>query len=125
MEQAARLSIRVVVVTTTLSSLALLITALLTTPDALGPFGITLWFMGLVIALAGILTLLFYYLGRLRYHRRERSQIFRGALRYGSLSAIWLTALISLNSLRQLGVKDIVLVSLLVSLIEFYLRRSA
>ncbi len=117
-----RSGIRITLSVTLVSLASILVVATLTTPDRLGPFGITLWFSGLLIALGGSLTLFLYQL-RKRFSRQDRALVFSRALRHGILISTWITSLVALNSLRQLGLKDIVLVTLLVVLIEFYLRR--
>ena len=123
MEFTARLGLRITWLSVLIIGFGLLAATLTTTPDKVGPFGITLWFVGFLAVLGGVLTIGLYYFLRLFRRRASKEAIFVLALRRGVLISIWLTALIALNSLRQLGLKDIVLISLLVVLIEFYLRR--
>ena len=117
-----RSGIRITLTVTFLSLASILAVAALTTPDRLGPFGITLWFGGFLLALGGFLTLILYQL-RKGFSRGDRAVVFSRALRHGILTSTWISSLVALNSLRQLGLKDIVLVTLLVVLIEFYMRR--
>ncbi|MBI4100996.1 hypothetical protein HY441_00800 [Candidatus Microgenomates bacterium] len=119
----AKRGLRTTLLITIVLIAALLVSTLATNPDRLGPFGITLWFVGLLFALGGILTIVFYHLKRM-FVREDKALVFTHALRQGILAATWLTALIALNSLRSLSLKDIVLVTILVALIEFYLRRA-
>jgi len=93
-----------------------------TTPDSLGPFGITLWFVGLLAAFGGISTLVLYYLKRSLSHQ-DKQLVFTSSLRQGVLLSILICGMFALASLHQLDIKDIVLISSLVILIEFYLRR--
>ena len=115
-------SLRIVAVVTVLVLVVLLISLLSTTPDRLGPFGITLWFVGVLIALGGVLTLMLYSIRR-NLSARDHDVLFTTSLRQGVLISTWASGLFALSSLHQLDLKDIVLVSLLVVLIEFYLRR--
>lgn len=104
------------------SMVALVALAATRTPAELGPFGITIWFVLFLTALGSLLTLTIHQIKRVL--GKKSNQLFTNSLRQGVLMGIWLTALIALNSLRQLGVKDIVLVSILVVLIDFYLRKA-
>lgn len=124
MALALRLDLKITLIFTIVSVLVLLLTTLTTTPDQLGPFGITVWFITFLIMLAGLLTFIFYSLKRSRDSQVPLEAKFVTSLRYGVLVSTWVTALVALNSLHQLGLKDIVLVSILVGLIEFYLRRT-
>ncbi len=123
MQPGLRYGSRVLGLTTLATAVGLLITTTLTTPDKLGPFGITLWFTGLLICLGGLLSLLIYRTGRLFSKKAVPSLQLTEAMRRGFLTATWLVALVALNSLRQLGVKDIVLITVLVLVINFYLKR--
>lgn len=124
MALALGLDLKITLIFTIVSGLILLLATLTTTPDQLGPFGITLWFILFLIMLGGLLTFIIYWFKRLGNNQQPPEAKFVTALRYGILSSTWITALVALNSLRQLGLKDIVLVSILVGLIEFYLRRT-
>lgn len=123
MRLTARLGLKTTLTLATGLAVALLLTAALAAPDDLGPFGITLWFIGFLFASGGFLAVGLYELRHLIHRRQPREMIFATSLRQGLLVGAWLTALIGLNSLRQLGLKDIVLVSVLIGLIEFYLRK--
>ena len=103
--------------------LGLLLSASLVTPDRMGPFWITVWFVGLLIALSGGFSLLFYWWKRLWHKSAEADAQFGQSLRQAVVFSTWLTALIALNSLRQLGFKDLLLVTILVLVIDFYLKR--
>ena len=97
----------------------------LVSPARLGPFGITLWFVLLAVGLAGVFsTLLFYlYKSKVAEEGTDKTTTTATALRHGVLAALWVVLLLALNSLRQLGVWDIVLVSVLLTLIEVYIRK--
>ena len=112
--------IRVQVLVTIGLLLALVSSWFVTNPDQLGPFGITVWFVGLFVTLANLLSLLLYYLRRIG---RKIKPGVATSLRQGILISLWLTSLLALNSLGQLSGRDVVLISLLVVLVEFYMRR--
>ncbi len=103
-------------------TILLMIPMLTTTPDKLGPFGITLWFSGLLFALGGWFTLGLYGISRLIHPERALEHLSEN-LRHGILIGTWITALVALHSLHQLGLKDIILISVLVAAVEFYFRR--
>jgi hypothetical protein len=107
---------KLVLTVTICLAVALVISLFVTNPTRLGPFGITTWFLCVLTVVSGLATLV---LDRLRPRRG-----FSVNLRHGVLGATWLTALFALSSLGQIGVKDVVLVSVLVVLIEFYLSRA-
>lgn len=89
------------------------------TPDKLGPFGITLWFLAALASLWSIVAgVVYFFLWWL-----NRPQARKTSLQAGGLVSGYVIALLALNSLRQLDLKDIVLVSLLVLLAGFYLRK--
>ncbi|MEX0749153.1 MAG: hypothetical protein WD467_01280 [Candidatus Saccharimonadales bacterium] len=96
----------------------LLMSLFLTNPDSLGPFGLTAWFSALLVAFTGLLML-----GLLRW-RYERSRAgFLLALRRSFLASLWVVALLALSSLRQLSIRDIILLTVLGVLIDFYMQR--
>lgn len=104
-----------------LASIAILaglsISMLLVKPQELGPFGITVWFSVLLVAITGFITL---WLWRRYDDTREG---FLLALRRGFVISVWVVALLALNSLRQLDIRDIILIIILGLLVDFYWRR--
>lgn len=95
---------------------------IVTNPLRLGPLGVTLWFVVLYLALSALVTLGLYAVkaflhlhatdaGRLRYSRRQ-----------GLLIAGWLTGMLALSSLHQLGLLDAILLALLLVIVEVYVR---
>lgn len=99
--------------------LALGVSMVLTTPNELGPFGLTIWFVAFLIGLVSVLTLGFYRLGKGRGSRAG----FMRALRRGFLAGIWITGILALSSLRQLSLRDIILLTVLVLAVDFYMQR--
>ncbi len=117
----SKVNISRIVFLMTLGLIGLLVLSwFVTTPAQIGPFGITIWFICLYFALSGVIALVVY---RFDKNLHGKPDTFSKALGRGLLIGLWLTALIGLNSLRQLGLKDVILISLLVVLIEFYMRR--
>lgn len=105
---------------------ALAVSIIATAPGDLGPFGLTVWFCALLIGLANAITLMLYKLRRRRAASRgspTRKSDFALALRRGSLAAIWVTGIVALSSLRQLAAGDIILLTVFVLAVEFYMRR--
>lgn len=104
------------------ASLALLaglaVSTFMISPQDLGPFGITIWFGILLLAVTGLVTL---WLWRRRYGLSPEGLWL--ALRRGFLISVWIVALLALNSLRQLSIRDIILIIVLGVLVDFYLRR--
>lgn len=95
---------------------------LATNPTAVGPVGVTLWFVGVLIALQTSLTLGLYLINFHKHQTqgpiRRLSVVWRQAL----LAALGLTIFLALSSLRQLGPRDVVLISAVLVLVEFYFR---
>jgi len=99
-----------------ISFIALMSVMLWVGPSDLGPFGITAWFVGLGIFLTSSVTLM------LHIYSRKRMPIWLH-LRRASIISIMATAIIALNSLRQLTIGDIILLVVLGVVINFYMRR--
>lgn len=110
--------IRVMKVSSAIVAAGLLVSVFVTSPNELGPFGITTWFILLLYVLASILTLVIY-----RAKKDFTSQGFAQAIRKGFLLGIWITALLALAGLRQLTIRDIILLTVLVIVVDFYMRR--
>jgi hypothetical protein len=104
------------------SALALLVSLLVTSPQAIGPVGVTLWFvvlytfMAAVAALAGYAAKTF-----LRLHATDAARL-RYSWRQGMLVGGWLTALLAFSSLHQLNLLDAILLALLLGIVEVYVR---
>jgi hypothetical protein len=100
--------------------LAFTLSLFITAPDRLGPFGITAWFGILALSLMFVLSLI-----RLAIEKALNRKIrYTPRLLYKSaLPAVYMTCLLALSSLRQLQIRDIVLLTILILLIEFYRRK--
>lgn len=108
---------------TVLIGIVLLISVFISNPDQLGPFGITLWFVALWLFFSGVFGLVRLGIGNILGFKQKKAR--KISFRQGALISVWLTSLLAFKSLGQLGVKDIVLVTLLVVLVEFYVRRAS
>lgn len=98
-------------------TLALVTAMVVTAPDKLGPFGITVWFLGLCAVLIGTGLLLQQWLST------KPQDKFWTHLRRSVLLAVLFTATLALSSLRQLSGRDIILLVILGLVINFYMRR--
>lgn len=95
-----------------------LLVALIASPTAIGPIGVTGWFLVLLVGLASAWSLVFYLLARFATKSAPDS---RAAWRRGLFVGGYITVLLALSSLQQLNVRDALLLGLLLGLIEFYL----
>ena len=91
------------------------------TPQALGPLGVTAWFLLLLAGLTGLLILAAYAAGvKLQPKRTSRQQV-TDAVRRGLFVGGYSTIIFALSSLQQLNLRDGLLLLLLVVLAEFYM----
>jgi hypothetical protein len=105
-----------------LAAAGLVMSLTLTSPLALGPVGVTGWFIWLFMGLSGMAALGLYALkSYLRLHATNVSRL-RYAWRQGLLISAWVVGLLALSSLRQLGLLDAILLGILLLIIEVYMR---
>lgn len=123
MRKLSEFTLHSVVGVTALIGIFLGVSLFISNPDQLGPFGITVWFVGLWVFLSGLFGLVRLGIGRILRFKQKKSRAI--SFRQGALVAAWAVSLLAFQSLGQLGAKDIVLVSLLVLLVEFYVRRAS
>lgn len=93
-----------------------------TSPARLGAYGVTAWFIALMGALSGAISLALYFVKSRAGHFDSRRTQLVYAWRQGVLLGGGITVLLALSSLRQLDLRDVVLISILLALIEFYSR---
>ncbi len=93
------------------------------TPKELGPALVTFWFIGILIGMSSIITLID-YLWKLRSeeNRNEPRKILLASIRTGFLLGFTVTLLLALSTLKSLSIRDIILFVLTVLLIELYFR---
>ncbi len=111
-----------ILIITGAAALALAVLAMLvTTPFSLGPLGVTGWFLLILIGFTGVGALIAYVLAK-RFSRSNTKPavLAVAASRRGILIGGYITIIVALSSLRQLNLRDVVLLVLLLGLIEFY-----
>jgi hypothetical protein len=107
---------------TTGAGVALIVSLLVTNPVSIGPVGVTVWFIVLLGEAAAAATLVLYGVKTyLHLHATEALRL-RYSWRQGWLIGGWATSLLALNSLQQLGIKDAILLGLLLLIVEVYVR---
>lgn len=93
-----------------------------TSPSRLGPFGVTVWFLAFWGAISGIMALLLYVAKSRVFSDTLPAERLAASYRQGLLVAGAGTTLLALSSLRQLSLRDGILVVILCALIEVYFR---
>jgi hypothetical protein len=111
-----------IVVTSVVSALGVGWALVSTSPSSIGPVGVTIWFVGVVLALTGTVSLLSFVVRLKLNPMGVRNAQLSDSLRQGFLVATSFSVLLGLQSLRQLSWKDLLLILILVTLIEFYFR---
>jgi hypothetical protein len=107
---------------TALAGGGLVLSLVATNPAAIGPLGVTLWFLALFTALSGILSLVL-YTGKTYLHLHTSThQRLRYSSRQAMLIAGWATALLALASLQQFNIRDGLLLGLILVVVELYMR---
>lgn len=92
-----------------------------TNPRTIGPTGVTMWFVGLGVALTHAITLGLYWIKR-RVTKQTDAARLENSWRQGLLLGGALTSILALSSLRQLQSRDAILIAIFVAVVEFYLR---
>jgi hypothetical protein len=111
-------------VTTCLLSFAVVVSLmLLTTPAALGPAGVTLWFLLVYTAIASLIMLLILGVSRQKVADISRAK-FVNAVKAAVVPAGAITILLGMSSLGSLGMTDLLLVLGAAGIIELYLYTS-
>ena len=103
-------------------SVAAIRTPSVTNPVTIGPAGVTTWFVVLLFSMASILTLVFYTIKTFLHVHASGASRLRYSWRQGLLISVWITAMICLSSLSQLGMLDAILLALLLVIAEVYVR---
>jgi hypothetical protein len=115
-------SISLIIIGTAITGVLLVLATLVTTPTALGATGVTLWFLDLLVALGGAMTLVLYVSKSYLHLHATSAQRLRYSWRQGLLVGGWVTFILALSSLGQLAPKDAVLIGVLLLLFEVYMR---
>lgn len=95
---------------------------ILTNPVSIGPIGVTVWFLGLLLTLAGGIARTTYLVKSRLAPEETKSSRLSVAWRQGLLISTAITTCLALSSLRQLSLRDVILVLALTALVEFYFR---
>src|SRR6266567_2125853 len=93
-----------------------------TNPTAIGPVGVTIWFVVLFANMAALTTLALYTAKTFMHVHATGVTRLRYSGRQGVLLSGWGTGLLALSSLRQLGLLDAILLGLLLVIVEIYVR---
>jgi hypothetical protein len=107
---------------TALASGGLVLSLIATNPAAIGPLGVTLWFLAILTALTGLLTLILYGAKTYLHWHATSHQRLRYSFRQALLIGGWATALLALASLQQLNLRDALLFALILVVVELYMR---
>ena len=102
------------------TALAILLMAA-ATPATIGPLGVTAWFLLAFIAISSIFALAAYLIGLKVQPKRASDLRVKESLRRGVMVGGSITVILGLSSLRQLNLRDVLLLLLLLALVEFYL----
>ena len=110
---------------TVVSGVIVVVSVLATNPVKIGPVGVTLWFVALLGFLQGAMSL-----GLIAFKKRffpvmNEHKLVTSSWRQGLLTGGAMTMFAALSSLRQLGLRDIILLAGLLILVEFYFRARA
>jgi hypothetical protein len=110
------------IITALSSVVLLLLSLLLTNPLTLGPVGVTVWFLILFIGLACLVALGLNLAKSFLKIQLNPSQRLKASWRQGLLIAGWLTIVLGLSSLRQLALRDVILLGIFLGIIEVFVR---
>ena len=100
----------------------LVLSLIATNPAAIGPLGVTLWFLALLTAVTGILTIVLYLAKTYLHWHATSQQRLSYAFRQGLLIGFWITSLLALDSLQQFNLRDGLLLGLILVVVELYMR---
>ena len=104
------------------AGVALVVSLLATNPVTIGPVGVTIWFVVILTEATALATLALYAVKTYLHLHATQALRLRYSWRQGGLIGGWATSLLALNSLQQLGIKDAILLGLLLSIVEVYVR---
>jgi hypothetical protein len=108
---------------TVVAGLGIVLSLFVTNPLAIGPLGVTLWFLLLLSVLAAGFTLALYGIKTyLHVHDGAARNRFRYSWRQGWLLAGWGVGILAMGSLHQFSLRDAILLGLLLGIIEVYMR---
>jgi hypothetical protein len=112
----------VLIIWSLLSLAGLVLSLVFSSPAAIGPVGVTLWFVVLFSSLASLFGLGLYTAKTFLHVHATAVSRLRYSWRQGLLLGGWVSGMIALSSLRQLGALDGILLALLLVIVEVYVR---
>ena len=95
----------------------------ITTPESIGPVGVTLWFLLVFVALATLIMVVALGMPRKKVSDIAKPKLIN-AIRAALVPAGALTVLLGMSSLGSLGLVDVLLVLSVAGIIELYLYTS-
>ena len=105
------------------SSIAVGLSLFMTNPLAIGPVGVTIWFVLLLLSVAATVAVILYLVKTfLHVHEGAAASRLRYSWRQGLLVSSWAVGVLALASLHQFGLRDAILLGLLLAIIEVYVR---
>lgn len=107
---------------TIVALVAVVAAVLLANPTSVGPLGVTFWFVGVLITLQGGFMLALYAAKIRKDQPMPQAKALSASWRQGLLIALGVTIFLALSSLRQLGLRDVILITAVLALTEFYFR---
>jgi hypothetical protein len=109
-----------------LAALAVVVSMFATNPTAVGPIGVTVWFIVLFVTLQAFVAAgLYKAKTRGDQPGLQVAKLQAAAWRQGMLVALGVVIFLGLSSLRQLSLRDVVIICALLVLGEFYFRTRA
>lgn len=112
----------VLVIWTVVSVAGVALSLLMTNPANIGPLGVTVWFVVLFLALSAMFCLALYSAKTFLHLHAAGTNRLRYSWRQGLLLGGWVSGLLALSSLHQLGGWDAILLALLLVIVEVYVR---
>jgi hypothetical protein len=123
----AKGSLSLILTFSSLAGTGVILSLVYLSPAKIGPISVTVWFVGLLMALSGLLTLGLYWLKQRLLGQIEQAspRLMANTYRQGFLLAGWVVAILALSSLRQLNLRDAILTLILLGLAELFFRTKA
>ena len=112
----------ILIVWALVSSASLVASLIFTNPLTIGPAGVTVWFVLLFLDMSAIMALILYTVKTFLHVHAAGVNRLRYSWRQGLLVGGWLTGLLALSSLHQLGLLDAILLALMLMIVEGYVR---
>jgi hypothetical protein len=112
----------VLIIWAVVSVATLVLSLVFTNPAEIGPAGVTVWFVVLFASLASLACLGLYTAKTFLHIHGAAISRLRYSWRQGLLIGGWISGVIALSSLRQLGALDGILLGILLVIVEVYVR---